>query len=238
MSCINTLKCLKNVDRQLVIFNKKNKGLIQVGYKLNSISFLPNVCVCDGIVSRVCFLVWVVGAWWLRNESQPYCLISKYKFGAWEVAFELLRVTCKPVTLQRFCQKWAWPGARSLFKMGAGRFWLWKVSKPLTPPWGCLIVVSDLSSPKLISSESAPLVASPASVAQDRKTLLRIFLDTSFSNSPHSVCQRILSALPLKWIQNPTAYHYLPGPRHPILCLDNCSRHLAGACFHSDLSTL
>lgn len=62
MSYINTLKCLKNVDRQLVIFNKKNKGLIQVDCKLNSISFLPNVCVRDGIVSRVCFLVWVVGA--------------------------------------------------------------------------------------------------------------------------------------------------------------------------------
>lgn len=112
----------------------------------------------------------------------------------------------------------------------------------LTSPCGCLIGVSDLSSPKLISSESVLLMASSASVAQDIKkqttTLLRIFRQASFSNSPRPVCQRILLALPLKWIQNSTSYHYHPGPRNPILCLDYCSSLLMGACFCSDLSTL
>lgn len=37
----------------------------------------------------------------VENEGQPYCLISEYKLGALEVLFELLRVTCKPVTLQQ-----------------------------------------------------------------------------------------------------------------------------------------
>lgn len=133
----------------------------------------------------------VIGKW--RLATFPLLPLT---FGASEVVFEHVGITCKAVTFAVIVyQNRQLKAARPIFNTSARRLWLQKDSEP----FGVTMKISNRCL-RLKQSKTHVLYVyyshgSSYLLCSVSKGLLRMFLHSLFLYSPHPVCKRILLTL-------------------------------------------